>query len=265
MATHRIHPTAIIGPEVKLGHNVTIGAFCVLEGDITIGDNTILQSHVVMDGRITIGENCTFYPFASLNDTQDRKYKGEDTEIIIGNHNIIREYVTIQNGTAHGGGKTVIGDRCLLMIGTHIAHDCIIGNNIIFANLATLAGHVRVDDNAVIGGLSAIHQWVRIGTGAMIGGMSPVARDVPPYAMVTANRAELEGVNLVGLKRSGCSRQDIFAAKKAMEMLFKESGNLDKKIEVVKAQFAGVELVSQITEFVDADSRRAFVPFKKKS
>ncbi len=264
MAKQQIHPSAVIGSEVKLGDNVQIGPFCILEGQVMIGDNTVIKSHVVMEGHITIGSNCVIYPFASFNDPQDLKFGGEATKIVIGNNNVIREYATIQKGTESGGGITVIGDDCLLMVGTHIAHDCVIGNNVICANLATLAGHVEVGDNAVIGGLSAVHQWVRIGAGAMIGGMSPVARDVPPYAMVTANRAELEGVNLVGLKRQGCDRKDILATKQAMDMLFKESGHLEEKIANVQKEFVGNKLVAQIIDFISADSRRSFIPFKKK-
>lgn len=264
MAENQIHSSAVIGDGVKLGAGVTIGPFCVLEGDITIGNNTTIQSHIVMSGKITIGANCNFYPFISLNDTQDRKYDGEETEIIIGDNNVIREYATIQNGTAQGGGKTVIGNDCLLMVGTHIAHDCKVGNNVICANLATLAGHVVVEDNVVIGGLSAVHQWVRIGQGAMIGGMSPVARDVPPFAMVTANRAELEGVNLLGLKRRGVDRKEIMAVKKGMEMLFKDEGSMEQKANLVKEQFADSAMVAQLLEFIEAGSRRSFVQFKQK-
>ena len=201
-----IHPTAIVEPGARLGEGVVIGPYCCVGGKVELGDGVRLHSHVVVAGKTTIGPNTQIYPFASIgHPPQDLKYKGEESELVIGANNVIREHATMNPGTAGGGLITRIGDNCLFMVGAHVAHDCDIASNVILANNATLAGHVAVDEFAILGGLSAIHQFCRIGRHAMIGGMSGVENDVIPYGSVTGNRARLEGLNIVGLRRRGFS------------------------------------------------------------
>ena len=212
---------SIIHKQAKISNNVKIGPFCRIGKDVSIGSNCVLHSHISIDGRVKIDDNSEIFPFASIGSApQDLKYKGESTSIIIGKNCKIREYVTINLGTDGGGGITKIGDNCLLMIGTHIAHDCNIGNNVIFANHSTLAGHVIVEDNVVIGALSAIHQFCRIGEGAMIGGMSGVTADVVPFSTVLGNRAKLSGLNIIGLKRREFSKDEIAELRKVYKFIF---------------------------------------------
>ena len=197
-----VHPTAVVSSQSNIGNDVKIGPYCVIGPDVVIGDRVFLHSHVVIDGQTVIGEGTNIYPFASIGLVpQDLKYKGESSSLIIGARNQIREHVTMNPGTEGGGMKTVIGDDCLFMIGSHVAHDCIIGNHVILANNATLGGHVEVGDFAIIGGLSGIHQFVRIGAHAMVGGMSGVEQDLIPYGSAMGERAKLRGLNLIGLQR----------------------------------------------------------------
>jgi UDP-N-acetylglucosamine acyltransferase len=232
-----IHATSIIDPKAKLGKNVIIGPFCIIGPNVVLGDNVELKSHIVITGYTEIGENTVIYPFASIgfNSQDDRKPTGEVTKVIIGKNNIIREYVTIQPGTTTARREsllTSIGDNNLLMLGTHIAHDCIVGSNTVFANNATLAGHVTVGDFAQIGGLAAVHQYVRIGPYAMIGGVSAVVRDVIPFGMAVGDRAQLEGFNIVGMKRQGFGLQEIDIVKKIIEKLFQDNdGSAYERIE----------------------------------
>ncbi len=254
-----IHPTAIIGKNVTLGANVQIGPYCVVEGDIQIGDGTTLVSHVSIGGVTSIGKNCTIYPFASLGHApQDLKYKGEKSKLVIGDNNVIREQVTMNPGTAGGGMLTQIGNNGLFMVGAHVAHDCKIGNNVILVNNATLGGHVEIGDFAIIGGLSAVHQFVRIGHHAMIGGMSGVEHDVIPYGSVMGERANLAGLNLVGLKRRGFDRDTIHALRNVYKTLFEETeGTLADRAEKIKAQYAHVEAVREILGFMDDKGSRS--------
>ena len=202
----QIHPSAIIDPAAQIGTDVAIGPYCVIGPDVTIGDGVILHPHVVVDGVTTIGPGCEIFSFASIGSpTQDKKFSGGRPELIIGRDNIIREHVTM-NPSTDDGGKTIVGDKGLFMVGVHIAHDCIIGDNVIMANNATLGGHVEVGNNVVIGGLAAVHQFIRIGHGAIIGGMSGVESDVIPYGRVKGERAHLAGLNLVGLERLGVAK-----------------------------------------------------------
>ena len=206
----QIHPNSFISDDVRLGNNVTIGPFCYLNGNIKIDDNTVLKSHVSISGKTTIGKNNIFYPFANIGcDPQDLKYKGEDSELIIGSNNIFRENVTISKGTFDGGMKTIINNHNLFMTGVHIAHDCIIGNDNIFVNQVTLGGHVNIMNNIVIGGLSAIIQFVTIGSFSMVGGMSGIDKNVLPFSLVIGNRAKLRGINLVGIRRKNFNRLEI--------------------------------------------------------
>ena len=206
----QIHPHSFISKEVQLGNNVKIGPFCHLNGNIKIDDNTELKSHISITGRTIIGKNNLFYPFSNIGcDPQDLKYRGEDSELIIGNNNIFRENVTISKGTFDGGMKTIIHNNNLFMTGVHIAHDCIIGNENILVNQVTLGGHVNIMNNIVIGGLSAIIQFVTIGSYSMIGGMSGVDKNVLPFSLVIGNRAKLRGINLVGIRRKNFDKSQI--------------------------------------------------------
>ena len=206
----QIHPNSFISKEVQIGNNVNIGPFCYLNGNIKIDDNTDLKSHISISGKTTIGKNNIFYPFANIGcDPQDLKFKGEDSELIIGSNNIFRENVTISKGTFDGGMKTIINNNNLFMTGVHIAHDCIIGNENIFVNQVTLGGHVNIMNNIVIGGLSAVIQFVTIGSYSMIGGMSGIDKNVLPFSLVIGNRAKLRGLNLVGIRRKNFNKSEI--------------------------------------------------------
>lgn len=206
----RIHQNSFISKEVQLGNNVKIGPFCYLNGDIKIDDNTELKSHISISGKTFIGKNNLFYPFSNIGcDPQDLKYKGENSELIIGDNNIFRENITISKGTLDGGMKTIIHNNNLFMTGVHIAHDCIIGNENILVNQVTLGGHVNIMNNVVVGGLSAIIQFVTIGSYSMIGGMSGIDKNVLPFSLVIGNRAKLRGINLVGIRRKNFDKSQI--------------------------------------------------------
>lgn len=254
-----IHPTAIIGPEVTLGKDVQVGPYCVVEGKSSLGDGTRLVSHVAIGGVTRIGQNCTIYPFASLGHApQDLKYKGEASELVIGDNNTIREHVTMNPGTETGVMVTRVGNNCLFMVGSHVAHDCQVGDHVILANNATLGGHVEVGDHCIIGGLAAVHQFVRIGQHAIIGGMSGVEHDVIPFGSVMGERANLAGLNLVGLKRRGFERDTIHALRNAYKMLFEESeGTLAERAQKTRAAFGTVPEVQQVLGFVDDKGSRS--------
>ena len=206
----QVHPNSFISKEVELGSNVIIGPFCYLNGNIKIDNNTELKSHVTISGKASIGKNNMFYPFSNIGcDPQDLKFKGEDSELIIGNNNIFRENTTISKGTKDGGMKTIIKNNNLFMTGVHIAHDCIIGNENIFVNQVTLGGHVNIMNNVVVGGLSAIIQFVTIGSYSMIGGMSGIDKNVLPFSLAIGNRAKLRGLNLVGIRRKNFDKSEI--------------------------------------------------------
>ena len=206
----QVHPNSFISKDVELGSNVIIGPFCNLNGNIRIEDNTELKSHVTISGKTSIGKNNKFYPFSNIGcDPQDLKFKGEDSELIIGNNNIFRENTTISKGTKDGGMKTIIKNNNLFMTGVHIAHDCIIGNENIFVNQVTLGGHVNIMNNVVVGGLSAIIQFVTIGSYSMIGGMSGIDKNVLPFSLAIGNRAKLRGLNLVGIRRKNFDKSEI--------------------------------------------------------
>ncbi|MCH2037884.1 MAG: acyl-ACP--UDP-N-acetylglucosamine O-acyltransferase, partial [Rickettsiales bacterium] len=229
-----IHPTAIIEDGAQIGQNVSIGAYSIVEKNVKLGDNVSLSHHVIITGNTTIGNNCQVYPFTSIGTPpQDLKYKGENSTITIGDNNIFREHVTVNPGTEGGIMKTTIGNNCLFMVGSHVAHDCIVGDNVILANNATLAGHVEVGDFAIIGGLSAIRQFVRIGSHAMIGGMSGIESDVIPYGQAVGERASLTGLNLIGLKRRGFSRDDIHSLRSAYRLMFSPEGTLSERVNDV--------------------------------
>jgi UDP-N-acetylglucosamine acyltransferase len=206
----QVHPNSFISKEVQLGNNVKIGPFCNLNGNIKIDNDTELKSHVSITGKTTIGKNNIFYPFSNIGcDPQDLKFKGEDSDLIIGDSNIFRENVTISKGTLDGGMKTIIQNNNLFMTGVHVAHDCTIGNQNIFVNQVTLGGHVNIMNNVVVGGLSAIIQFVTIGSYSMIGGMSGIDKNVLPFSLAIGNRAKLRGLNLVGIRRKNFDKSQI--------------------------------------------------------
>ena len=256
-----IHPTALIEPGAELGATAKVGPFCHVGRHVRLGEQVELLSHVVIAGRTAIGDGTRIFPFASIgHQPQDLKYKGEESRLAIGRNNVIREQVTINPGTEGGGMVTRIGDNCLFMVGVHVAHDCIIGNGVIMANNATLAGHVKVGDFAVFGGLSAVHQFVRIGQYAMVGGVTGVERDVIPYGSVLGDRARLSGLNIVGLQRRGFSRDEIQALRNAYQALFEgESGTFAERVADVAARFAGVLPVEELLRFIKEDSSRGLV------
>lgn len=259
MKNRNIHPTAIIADSVKLGDNVSVGAYCVLDGNVSIGEGSRLVSHISISGNTTIGKNCQIFPFASLGHVpQDLKYHGEPSSLTIGDNNTIREHVTMNLGTEGGGMNTIVGNNCLFMVGSHVAHDCKIGDNVILANNATLAGHVEVGDFSIIGGLAAIHQFVRVGAYAVIGGMSGVEHDVIPYGSVMGERANLAGLNLVGLKRRGFDRDTIHALRNAYKMIFESAeGTLAVRAEQAKAEYSKIDAVLDILSFMEEKSSRS--------
>tara|TARA_Y100001960_G_C14761369_1_gene874294 strand:- start:1150 stop:1950 length:801 start_codon:yes stop_codon:yes gene_type:complete len=253
-----IHSTAVISKTAEIGSNVKVGPYCAIGENTKINDGTELISHVVLDGITTIGANCRIYPFASIGHCpQDLKYNGEPSRLEIGANNVIREHVTISPGTKGGGMLTRVGNNCLFMVGAHVAHDCIIDDNAILVNNATLGGHVHVGEWGIIGGLSAVHQFVRIGKHAMVGGMSGIEHDVIPYGSVIGNRARLSGLNIVGLKRRGFSRKEIHDLRKAYRLIFALEGTLAERLEDVAEDFAQNEPVMEIVNFIRADSTRA--------
>lgn len=253
-----IHPTAIVESGARLADTVTVGPFCCVGPDVVLGENVTLVSHVAVAGRTTIGDGTKVFPFASLgHQPQDLKYKGEPSQLIIGRNNLIRENVTMNPGTEGGGMVTRVGDNGLFMVGSHVAHDCIVGDGVILANNATLAGHVELGDYAILGGLSAVHQFVRIGRHAMIGGMTGVENDVIPFGSVMGNRAFLAGLNIVGLKRRGFSRDDIHALRNAYRLLFSQEGTLAERLADVANLFKDNVTVMEIVDFIRAQSSRS--------
>ncbi|MGB0720578.1 MAG: acyl-ACP--UDP-N-acetylglucosamine O-acyltransferase [Bdellovibrionales bacterium] len=249
-----IHPTAIIEDGAQIGANASIGPYCVIGPHVVLGDNVTLKSHVVIDGHTQIGAGSTIYPFASIGTApQDLKYAGEDSRLIIGENNTIREHVTMNPGTKDGGMETRIGDNCLFMMAAHVAHDCRIGNRVIMANNATLAGHVTVGDFVVLGGLSAVHQFVRIGDHAVIGGMSGVENDVIPFGRVKGERAHLKGLNLIGLERRGFDKGRIKTMQRAFHDLFNGEGTMEARIAAVADKYDD-DSIAQIIDFAKAKS-----------
>lgn len=260
-----IHPTAVIHDGAKIGTDVQIGPYCVIGARASIGDRCVLHSHVVVEGITTIGEECEIFPFASIgHKPQDLKFKGEDSRLVIGKRNKIREYVTMQPGTAADRMETTVGDDCLFMASTHVAHDCVVGNRVILANCATLAGHVVVGDGAIIGGLSGIRQFVRIGHNAMIGGMSAVENDVVPYGMVMGDRAHLAGLNFTGLERSGVDKEQIQNLRKAYKDLFEsDEGAFAQRLQRLNNSANENALVQNVLNFINAKEGAALCQPKK--
>ena len=253
-----VHPAAIVDSRAELGEGTKIGPYCVVGAEVSLGDDVVLQSHAVVTGRTRVGARTQIFPFTSIgNQPQALKYAGEPSELIVGTDNIIREYVTMNTGTASGAMVTRVGDHCVFMMGVHVAHDCQIGDRVIMANNATLGGHVSVGDHAVIGGLSAVHQYVRIGHHAMIGGMSGVEHDVIPFALVMGDRARLSGLNIVGLKRNGYAREDIVTLQRLYKAIFAEDHTMAERLEKIETQFAENGVAGDVLAFIRAESSRA--------
>ncbi|MBN2468582.1 MAG: acyl-ACP--UDP-N-acetylglucosamine O-acyltransferase [Deltaproteobacteria bacterium] len=251
-----IHTTAIIDPSAVLADGVRVGPYSIIGADVIVGDDTTIDGHVIIKGPVEIGKRCRIFPFASIGDIpQDLKFKGEKTKVIIGDDNTIREYVTINRGTAEGEGTTSIGNNNFLMAYSHIAHDCKIKNHVIFANGATLAGHITIEDYAILGGLVAVHQFATIGRNAFIGGCSAVSQDVPPYCLAVGNRARLHGLNLTGLKRAGFSAEAIRSLKQAYRLLFRSNLTLKEALS---------QVVQTITDSPEVDHLVAFIRGSKR-
>jgi UDP-N-acetylglucosamine acyltransferase len=255
----RIHPSAIVEDGATIGPDCEIGPFCVIGPEVTLGRAVVLKSHVVVTGWTEIGDETVIFPFSSIGEVpQDLKFKGERTQLIIGKRNRIREHVTMNTGTAGGGGVTRVGDDGLFMAGCHVAHDAQIGNNVILVNQVAVAGHCILEDNVLIGGLSGIHQFVRIGRGAIVGAVTMVTNDVIPYGLVQAERGRLEGLNLVGLKRRGVSRADITALRAAYQALAQGEGSFLERAQRLDDD-TDSDYVRDITRFILAASDRSFL------
>jgi len=252
------HPTALIEDGAQLGTDVEIGPYCVVGGEVRLGEGVVLHSHVAVAGKTQIGPRTQVFPFASLGHRpQDLKYGGEASDLVIGADNTIREHVTMNPGTEGGGLLTKVGDNCLFMMGAHVAHDCHIGDRVILANNATLAGHVIIGDDAIVGGLSAIHQFVRIGRGAMIGGMSGIEHDVIPYGLAMGERATLQGLNIIGLKRHGFERAQIKEMTEAYTLLFSDKDTMAERVERLARERGTLKGVADVVAFIQAGSSRA--------
>jgi len=253
-----IHPSAVVEPGAVLEDGVRVGPFCVVGPQVKLARHVQLHAHVVVAGDTTIGEGTKVFPFASIgHQPQDLKYRGEASRLEIGSQNMIREHVTMNPGTETGQMLTRVGNRNMFMVGAHVAHDCMIGDNVILANNATLAGHCTVEDHAILGGLCAVHQFVRIGAHAFIGGMSGAENDVIPFGMALGNRAGLAGLNVVGLKRHGFSREQIHSLRRAYRMLFAQEGTVAERLATVEAAFGDEPNVQRIIAFARAGSDRA--------
>ncbi|MEO3430067.1 acyl-ACP--UDP-N-acetylglucosamine O-acyltransferase [Pelagibius sp. CAU 1746] len=252
-----IHPTAVIDSGAKIADGCSIGPYCVIGPDVTLGEGVQLNSHVVIDGRTTIGARTRIYPFSSIGQPpQDLKYKGEPSELHIGSDNVIREHVTMNPGTEGGGMITEVGNGCLFMPGSHVAHDCRIGNNVIMANNATLAGHVVLEDYVIMGGLSGAQQFVRIGRNAIIGAMAGAKSDVIPFGMVMGRPGILAGLNLVGLKRAGVDGKEIQMLMKAYDHLFGAEGTFAERVDAVAEQYGGRGTIDALVGFLRAETSR---------
>ena len=250
-----IHSTAIIHPSAELGNNVSVGPFCVIDANVTIDDNTILESHVVIKGKTTIGKNNHFYQFGSIGEAcQDKKYKGEATELIIGDNNVLREGITVHRGTVQDRGITQIGNNNLLMTYVHIAHDCVIGNNSILASNATLAGHVHVGDWVILGGMTAAHQFCHIGSHSFVGGGVIVLRDVPPYVMLGEGSIP-RGINSEGLRRRGFSDETILHIKRAYKVLYRNGNRAEEAVTIMRQMSQDAPEINLLADFVESSSR----------
>ena len=251
-----IHPTAIIDSKADIDSNVDVGPHSIVEANVQIGSGTVIGPHVVIQPHVEIGPDCHIFQFASIGAVpQALKFEGEETYVKIGRGTVIREFVTVNRGTGFGGEITEVGEENFLMAYVHIAHDCKTGRNVIFANNATLAGHIVIEDFVTVGGLVAIHQFVRIGNYAYIGGKSAVVKDIPPYVIAAGDRAKLHGLNSVGLKRHGFSQETMSSLKKAYRIIFRIGLTLNEAIERVKAEVEQVPEVNDLIRFIKSSKR----------
>ena len=257
--TTTIHPSSVVDPAAQLGVGVTVGPFCVIGPEVTLGDEVVVKSHAVVTGWTQIGAGSVIFPHATVGEVpQDLKYRGERTRLVIGARNRIREGATLNLGTEGGGGVTQVGDDNLFMAGSHVGHDSIVGSRVVVANGSAIAGHCRIGDDVIIGGLSGIHQWVRIGKGAIIGAVTMVTNDVIPYGLVQGPRGELDGLNLIGLKRRGLNRAAIAALRHAYDALAKGEGSFLDRARLLDADPASAE-VAEMTAFILGTSDRSFL------
>ena len=252
----RIHPTAIVDSKAELGSEVEVGAFTVIGAGVKIGKASKIHAHASIQGRTTLGQNNVIFPFATIGSApQDLKYKGEPSELIIGDRNTIREYVSLNPGTTGGGMVTRVGDQNLLMMYCHIAHDCSVGNRNVIANGATLGGHVSIEDFVIVGGLVGIHQFVRIGTGAILGAGSMVSKDVPPYCNATGDRARLRGLNVEGLKRRGVDKAVIDAIRKAYKIAFNSKLRTEDALATIRRELPAIPEIDKFASFIAGSQR----------
>ncbi|SMX28105.1 Acyl-[acyl-carrier-protein]--UDP-N-acetylglucosamine O-acyltransferase [Pelagimonas phthalicica] len=255
----QIHPSALIEEGAQIGEGCVIGPFCTIGPNVVLGPRVELKSHVVVTGHTEIGEETVIFPFAVIGEIpQDLKFDGEETRLIVGKRNRIREHVTMNTGTAGGGGVTRVGDDGLFMASSHVAHDVTVGNNVILANNVALAGHCTLEDQVIVGGLSGVHQFVRIGRGAIIGAVTMVTNDVIPHGLVQGPRGQLDGLNLVGLKRRGVAREDITALRAAFQMLAQGEGTFQDRARRLGEETSS-DYVSEIVAFILGDSDRSFL------
>lgn len=258
-ATAQIHPSAVVEEGAQIAAGCKIGPFCMIGPEVVLGPEVEIKSHAIVTGATGIGAQTVIFPFASVGEIpQDLKFSGEHTRLVIGVRNRIREHVTINTGTEGGGGITRIGDDCLFMAGAHVAHDCQVGNGVILVNNSAIAGHCVIEDQVIVGGLSGVHQWVRIGRGAIIGALSMVTADVIPHAMVAGPRAQLEGLNLVGLKRRGTPRAEITALRDLYAAL-SEGGSFRETARQLAESGAEDALVQEVLSFILGPSDRSFL------
>lgn len=254
----RIHPTAIVDSRAELGADVEIGPYCVIGPDVRLGDRTRLIANVFIETHTSIGADCTIYPFAVLGaPPQDTSYKGEPTRLELGDNNLIREHATLHRGTVRGKSLTKLGSNCMIMGSCHVAHDCVVGDNVIMAQTATIGGHVKVGDWAFLGGLCGVHQHCRIGRHAFVGASALMTTDLIPYGSAIGNHAHLGGLNVVGLKRRGFSREQIHDLRAAYRLLFAEEGTFQERIEDAAQIYASNAEVMEIVDFVRADAPRS--------
>ncbi len=259
-AENRIHPLAVIEPGATLGSNVTVGPFCLVGPEVTLEDGVELVSHVSVSGATTIGAGTRVHAHSALGGPpQDLKHKGGRTTLTIGRNCLIREGVTMSLGSDCSTGATIVGDNCNFFAQAHVGHDCVVGNRVTMINGSALGGHCVIEDNVTIGGLTAVHQFVRVGKAAFLGGCSAVARDVIPYALAQGNLAKLKGLNIIGLRRAGLSRQDIGQMRAAYALLFSRDAPITANLEKVKQEFGGLSTVDTIIAFLEGSTKRHLV------
>lgn len=252
----RIHTTALVDPRAELDLDIEVGPYSIIGPKVKIGKGTRIKSHVVVEGNTTIGEGNHIFQFSTIGSVpQDLKYKGEESQLIIGSYNVIREFASLNPGTSGGGMLTRIGDRNLMMMYCHIAHDCIIGSHSVIANGATLGGHVIIEDYVIAGGLVGVHQFVRVGTGSILGAGSMVSKDIPPYCNATGDRVRLRGLNLEGLRRRGFSRDQIDALKKAYRIIFQSGLKTKEALQKARTEIPQTREVGHMIRFIESSER----------